>query len=76
MIRWRGDFTEVRKDHKARSDDGRMVFVPEGQHDRSQARSAWKSVLPKEPSRREWYDWARLTHEVFLVEVCALFLEN
>jgi hypothetical protein len=21
--------------------DGRMVFVPEGQHDRSQARSAW-----------------------------------
>jgi|ERR1700734_2596835 hypothetical protein len=31
----------------ARRFDGRMVFVPEGQHDRSQARSAWESVPPK-----------------------------
>jgi hypothetical protein len=26
---------------------GRMYFVPEGQHDSSQARSAWESVPPK-----------------------------
>src|SRR5580693_7771484 len=31
----------------ARRFDRRMVFVPEGQHDRSQARSAWESVPPK-----------------------------
>jgi hypothetical protein len=53
-----------------------MAFVPEGQHDRSQARSTWKSVLLKEPSRRVRYDWARLIHEVFLVEMCAVFLKD
>jgi hypothetical protein len=26
-----------------------MYFVPEAQHDRSQARSAWDSATPKEP---------------------------
>jgi hypothetical protein len=29
-----------------------MYFVPEGQYDSSQARSAWESVPPKNPSRR------------------------
>jgi hypothetical protein len=32
--------THKRRDN-ARRFDGRMAFVPEGQHDRSQARSAW-----------------------------------
>ncbi len=30
-----------KRQDNARRFDGRMVFVPEGQHDRSQARSAW-----------------------------------
>jgi hypothetical protein len=30
-----------------RSFDGRMAFIPEGQADRSQARSAWDSANPK-----------------------------
>jgi hypothetical protein len=29
--------------------NGRMAFVPEGQHDRSQARSAWESATQKLP---------------------------
>jgi hypothetical protein len=29
-----------------------MYFVPEGQHDRSLARSAWEKRHPTEPSRR------------------------
>ena len=33
--------------------------VPEGQHDRSLARSAWDST-PNAPSRRVWYDRAQL----------------
>ena len=33
-----------------------MYFVSEGQH--SQARSAWDSATPKEPSRRVRYDRA------------------
>jgi hypothetical protein len=41
---------------------GRMYFVPEGQHDRSQARSAWDSATPKEPSRRVRYDSCRCAH--------------
>src|ERR1700731_4178079 len=32
--------------------DGRMAFVPEGQADRSLARSAWVNATPKGPSRR------------------------
>jgi hypothetical protein len=36
-----------------------MYFVPEGQHDRSQARCAWDSATPKEPSRRVRYDSRR-----------------
>jgi hypothetical protein len=28
-----------------------MYFVPEGQHDRSLAQSAWDSATPKDPSR-------------------------
>jgi hypothetical protein len=55
--------------------DHNTVFVPEGQHDSSQARSAWKRA-PKEPSRRVRYDRARLVHEVFLVEMCAVFLKD
>jgi NAD(P)-dependent dehydrogenase (short-subunit alcohol dehydrogenase family) len=53
-----------------------MAFVPEGQHDRSQARSAWVSVPPKEPSRRVRYDRAQLIPEVFLVGRCAVFLKE
>jgi len=34
-------FNHIRVKIIARRFDGRMVFVPEGQHDRSQARSAW-----------------------------------
>ena len=33
-----------------------MRNVPEGRHDRSLARSAWKNATPKEPSRRVRYD--------------------
>ena len=33
--------------------------VPEGQSDRSLARSAWNSPTPKEPSRRARYDRAQ-----------------
>ena len=40
-----------------------MAFVPEGQADRSQARSAWESATPKEPSRRVRCDSFRCTHE-------------
>src|SRR5580700_6852652 len=60
-----------------------MVFVREGQHDRSLARSAWKSVpamskrqrvdSSKEPSRRVRYDRAQRIPEVFLVHMCAVF---
>src|ERR1700722_5629408 len=32
--------------------DGRMAFVPEGQADRSLARSAWVNAAPKGPSRK------------------------
>jgi hypothetical protein len=39
-----------------------MYFVPEGQHDRSQARSAWDSATPKEPSRRVRYDSCTCAH--------------
>jgi hypothetical protein len=69
-------FTGGRSFITARHFDERMVFVPEGQHDRSQARSAWKSVPPKEPSRRVRYDRARLIHEVCLVEMRAVFLKE
>src|ERR1700704_1711922 len=41
---------------------GEWLFVPEGQHDRSQARSAWNSASPKEPSRRVRYDSCRYAH--------------
>jgi hypothetical protein len=50
---------------------GRMAFVPEGQADRSQARSAWESVS-NVPSRRARYDRAQPIPEVFLVEMCAM----
>src|ERR1700730_7015100 len=36
-----------------------MYVVPEGQHDRSLARSAWDCATPKEPSRRVRYDSRR-----------------
>jgi hypothetical protein len=40
------EFSSGLQPHKrqvnARRFDGRMVFVPEGQHGRSQARSAWR----------------------------------
>src|ERR1700736_393020 len=39
--------------------DGVMEWVPEGQHDRSLARSAWDSATLKEPSRRVRYDSSR-----------------
>ena len=39
-----------------------MYFVPEGQPDRSQARSAWDSATPKEPSRRVRYNSCRCAH--------------
>ena len=39
-----------------------MYFVPEGQHDRSLARSAWNSATPKEPSRRVRYDLRGCAH--------------
>jgi hypothetical protein len=45
--------------------------VPEGQCDRSLARSAWDSATPKKPSRRARYDRAQLIPEVFFVETCA-----
>ena len=61
-----------------------MVFVREGQHDRSLARSAWKSVpamskrqrvdSSKEPSRRVRYDRAQRIPEVFLVDMRAVVL--
>src|SRR5580700_10140581 len=44
--------------------------------DRSLARSAWESAAPKEPSRRVRYDRAQLIPEVFLVEMCAVFLKG
>jgi hypothetical protein len=36
-----------------------MAFVPEGQADRSLARSAWDNATPKNPSRRVRCDWCR-----------------
>jgi hypothetical protein len=39
-----------------------MYFVPEGQHDRSLARSGWDCATPKEPSRRVRYDSCRCAH--------------
>ena len=39
-----------------------MYFVPEGQHNRSLARSAWDSATLKEPSRRVRYDPCRCAH--------------
>ena len=44
--------------------------------DRSLARSAWESDPGKEPSRRVRYDRAQRMAEVFLVEMCAVFLEE
>jgi hypothetical protein len=44
--------------------------------DRSQVRSAWKSVNPGEPSRRVRYDRARLIPEASLVKMCAVFLKE
>ena len=35
-----------------------------------------KSVTSKEPSRRVRYDRAQLIPEVFLVEMCAVFLKE
>ena len=43
-------------------------FVPEGQHDRSLARSAWESVHRGKPSRRVRYDRRSFTQRLFLVE--------
>jgi hypothetical protein len=37
------DFNPQRRQLNDRTFDGQMAFVPEGQHDRSQARSAWAS---------------------------------
>ena len=44
--------------------------------DRSLARSTWKKRTSKEPSRRARYDRARLIPDVFLVEMCAVFLKE
>ena len=44
--------------------------------DRSLARSAWGKRPSKEPSRRVRYDRAQLIPEVFLVEMCAVFLKE
>ncbi len=55
---------------------GGMVFVPEGQADRSQARSAWESPTPKDPSRWVRYDRARLIPSIFLVEMCLVLLRR
>ena len=60
---------------------GRMAFVPEGQADRSQARSALGTKClgkrpSKEPSRRVRYDRAQLIPQVFLIEMCAVFLKE
>jgi hypothetical protein len=38
--------------------------VPEGRRDRSQARSAWNTDIPKEPSRRARCDSCRSAHRV------------
>ena len=55
---------------------GGMIFVPEGQADRSQARSAWEKRPSKEPSRRVRYDRVQLIPQVFLGEMCVVFLEE
>ncbi len=39
-----------------------MYFVPEGQHDRSLAQSAWDTATPQDPSRRVRYDSCRCAH--------------
>jgi hypothetical protein len=44
--------------------------------DRSLARSALGKRPSKEPSRRVRYDRAQLIPEVFLVEMCAVFLKE
>jgi hypothetical protein len=52
---------------------GGMVFVLEGQADRSQARSAWESVPQK--NRPVGYGIiVQLIPQVFLVEMCVVFL--
>jgi hypothetical protein len=49
-----------------------MYFVPEGHHDRSQARSAWEQCPSNVPSRRVRFDRAQSIPEVFLVKMCAM----
>ena len=60
-----GDFRPVGEEAASRRDDT----------DRSLARSAWERAS-KEPSRRVRYDRARLIPDVFLVEMCAVFLKE
>jgi hypothetical protein len=54
---------------------GRMAFVPEGQADRSLARSGWNSATPREPSRRVRCDSCRCGHDtmigVILLKKCS-----
>ena len=57
-------------------DPGGFRNVPEGRCDRSLARSAWGKRPSKEPSRRVRYDRAQLIPEVFLVQMCAVFLKE
>jgi hypothetical protein len=49
--------------------------VPEGRCDRSLARSAWKSVPPKNRPGGYGLIGGRLIPEVFLVEMCVIFLK-
>jgi hypothetical protein len=52
-----------------------MYFVPEGQHDRSLARSAWESVHRETRPVGVRYDRAQLNPELFLVEdACPVFI--
>ncbi len=46
-----------------------MAFVPEGQYDRSLARSAWDIVTPKKPSRRVRSDFSKRAHFDSVIEV-------
>jgi hypothetical protein len=51
--------------------------VPEGRSDRSQARSAWNSLTPKEPSRRARYDQAlTLSQRYFASKGAPCFLRK
>src|ERR1700679_2896530 len=51
--------------------------VPEGRSDRSQARSAWNSPTPKEPSRRARYDQAQtLSQRYFASKGAPCFLRK